>query len=226
MERPVSGDAEAGSPLRVVSVDDHPTFRAGLRAVLAVAPDLELVGEAATGREALELAAQLQPDVVVMDVQLPDVDGITATRRLIRDSPSVRVVVVTMFEDDATVFRAMQAGARGYLPKGATSAELLRAVRAVGNGEAVFGAGVAERVLDWFAAAPAPVAPDAFPQLSAREREVLELLAAGRRNQEIAATLFLSPKTVRNLVSSVLTKLQVSDRAQAALRARDAGFGN
>jgi DNA-binding NarL/FixJ family response regulator len=136
------------------------------------------------------------------------------------------VVVVTMFEDDATVFRAMQAGARGYLPKGATSAELLRAVRAVGNGEAVFGAGVAERVLDWFAAAPAPVAPDAFPQLSAREREVLELLAAGRRNQEIAATLFLSPKTVRNLVSSVLTKLQVSDRAQAALRARDAGFGN
>jgi DNA-binding NarL/FixJ family response regulator len=194
--------------------------------VLAVAPDLELVGEAATGREALALAAQLQPDVVVMDVQLPDVDGITATRRLIRDSPSVRVVVVTMFEDDATVFRAMQAGARGYLPKGATSAELLRAVRAVGNGEAVFGAGVAERVLDWFAAAPAPVAPDAFPQLSAREREVLELLAAGRRNQEIAATLFLSPKTVRNLVSSVLTKLQVSDRAQAALRARDAGFGN
>jgi DNA-binding NarL/FixJ family response regulator len=214
-----------GGVLRVLTADDHPTFRAGLRAVLAAAPDLELVGEAGTGREALALTAQLRPDVVVMDVQMPDLDGIETTRRLVTTAPAARVLIVTMFEDDATVFRAMRAGARGYVLKGASFDELLRAIRAVGHGEALFGPGVAERLLDWFAAAPPPVEPDAFPELSPREREVLELLTHGRRNQEIAAALFLSPKTVRNLVSSILAKLQVSDRAQAALRARDAGLG-
>ena len=211
--------------LRVLTADDHPTFRAGLRAVLAAAPDLALVGEAGTGADAVALAAELRPDVVVMDVQMPELDGIEATRRLVAAAASVRVLVVTMFEDDATVFRAMRAGARGYVLKGASFDELLRAVRAVGHGEALFGPGVAERLLDWFSSAPPPVETDAFPDLSPREREVLQLLAAGRSNAEIANALFLSPKTVRNLVSSVLAKLQVRDRAQAGLRARDAGLG-
>ena len=211
--------------LRVLTADDHPTFRAGLRAVLAAAPDLALVGEAGTGADAVALAAELRPDVVVMDVQMPELDGIEATRQLVAAAASVRVLVVTMFEDDATVFRAMRAGARGYVLKGASFDELLRAVRAVGQGEALFGPGVAERLLAWFSAAPPPVEPDAFPGLSPREREVLQLLAAGRSNAEIATALFLSPKTVRNLVSSVLAKLQVRDRAQAGLRARDAGLG-
>jgi DNA-binding NarL/FixJ family response regulator len=211
--------------LRVLTVDDHPAFRAGIRAVLSSAPDLELVGEAGSGAEAVRLAGSLRPDVVVMDVQMPGLDGIEATRRLGSVAPSARVLVLTMFEDDATVFRAMRAGAWGFVLKGANYGELLRAIRAVGSGEALFGPGVAERLLDWFATAPPPVAPDAFPDLSPREREVLELLARGRRNPQIAAELFLSPKTVRNLVSSILTKLQVGDRSQAALRARDAGLG-
>jgi DNA-binding NarL/FixJ family response regulator len=221
----VTPDGSDDRPLRILTADDHPTFRAGLRAVLAAAPDLELVGEAGTGAEAVAAAAALGPDVVVMDVQMPDLDGIAATRRLLASAPSARVLVVTMFEDDATVFRAMQAGARGYVLKGATFDELVRAIRAVGHGDALFGPGVAERLLDWFARTPPPVGPDAFPELSVREREVLQQLALGKRNAEIAAELFLSPKTVRNLVSSILAKLQVADRAQAALRAREAGLG-
>ena len=211
--------------LRLLCADDHPTFRAGLRAVLAAAPDLELVGEAGTGTEAVALAAELRPDLVVMDVHMPGLDGIEATRRIVAGQPSVHVLVVTMAEDDASVFRAMRAGATGYVLKGAGFSELLRAMRAVGSGEAVFSPGLAVRLIDWFAAVTAPVDPAVFPQLSAREREVLQLLAQGRRNQEIAAALFLSPKTVRNLVSSILAKLHVTDRTEAALRARDAGLG-
>jgi DNA-binding NarL/FixJ family response regulator len=211
--------------LRILCADDHPTFRAGVRAVLSAAPDLELVGEAATGSEAVTLAAGLRPDLVVMDVHMPDLDGIEATRRIVGADPDVHVLVVTMAEDDATVFRAMRAGAIGYVLKGAGFDELLRAMRAVGSGEAVFSPALAFRLIDWFAAFPSPVNADVFPELTVREREVLQLLAQGRRNQEIAAALFLSPKTVRNLVSSILAKLQVSDRSQAALRARDAGLG-
>jgi DNA-binding NarL/FixJ family response regulator len=211
--------------LRIVCADDHPTFRAGLRAVLAAAADLALVGEATTGGEAVALVADLGPDLVVMDVQMPGIDGIEATRRIVAAQPSVNVLVVTMFEDDATVFRAMRAGAKGYVLKGASYDELLRAMRAVGSGEALFGPALANRLIEWFSAVPTPVDPGVFPDLSAREREVLTLLAQGRRNQEIAAALYLSPKTVRNLVSSILAKLQVADRTQAMLRARDAGLG-
>jgi DNA-binding NarL/FixJ family response regulator len=208
----------------VLIADDHPAFRAGLRAVLAAADDLELAGEAGNGAEAVRLAAELRPDVVVMDVQMPGLDGIAATRQLVAALPAARVLVLTMFEDDATVFRALQAGARGYVMKGASFPELTRAIRAVGHGEALFGPGVAERLAQWFATAPPPVEAEAFPELTAREREVLARLALGRKNADIAAELFLSPKTVRNLVSSILAKLQVSDRVQAGLRARDAGL--
>jgi DNA-binding NarL/FixJ family response regulator len=217
--------ADDETVLRIVCVDDHPAFRAGLRAVLAAAPDLTLVGEASTGEEAVALTAALGPHLVVMDVHMPGIDGIEATRRIVAARPSVHVLVVTMSEDDATVFRALRAGARGYVLKGASYTELLRAMRAVGGGEALFSPALAGRLVDWFSAAPVPVDPEAFPELTAREREVLTLLADGQRNQEIATTLFLSPKTVRNLVSSILAKLQVADRAQAMLRARDAGLG-
>jgi DNA-binding NarL/FixJ family response regulator len=216
---------EDAAPLRVLIADDHPAFRAGLRAVLAAAPELELVGEAGNGAEALAMAGELRPDVVVMDVQMPGPDGIATTRQLVAAVPGTRVLVLTMFDDDATVFRALQAGARGYVTKGASFPELTRAIHAVGHGEALFGPGVAERLAQWFAAAPPPLEAEAFPQLSAREREVLVQLALGRKNAEIAAELFLSAKTVRNLVSSILAKLQVADRAQAGLRARGAGLG-
>lgn len=212
-------------PLRVLVADDHPMFRDGLRALLASAPGVELVGEASTGQEAVSLAAELQPDVVVMDVQMPQGDGIEATRGIVSGSPSVRVLIVTMFEDDATVFRAMRAGARGYVLKGANYAEMLRAIKAVGDGEAVFGPQIASRLAEYFAAIRPAAAPDLFPELSDREREVLGLLAEGLKNPEIARRLYLSPKTIRNHVSTILHKLQVADRAQAIIRAREAGLG-
>lgn len=212
-------------PLRVLVVDDHPMFRDGLRALLASSPDAELVGEAATGEEALALTAELRPDLVVMDVQMPGIDGIETTRRVLRESPEVRVLVVTMFEDDATVFSAMRAGARGYVLKGANYAEMLRAIKAVGDGEAVFGPQIASRLADYFASVRPAEPPQVFPELSEREREILDLIAGGLKNPEIARRLYLSPKTVRNHVSNILTKLQVADRTQAIIRAREAGLG-
>lgn len=218
----VAANAE---PLRVLVADDHPFFRDGLRSLLASSPDTEFVGEASTGEEAVSLAAELQPDVALMDVQMPGKGGIEATRRIVEDSPHVRVLIVTMFEDDGTVFRAMRAGARGYLLKGANYDEMLRAIRAVGNGEAIFSPAVAVRLANFFADIRPASSPQVFPELSDREREILALIAQGQKNPEIAKRLYLSPKTVRNHVSNILHKLQVADRTQAIIRAREAGLG-
>lgn len=212
-------------PIRILIADDHTLFRDGLCALLNSIPDTEVVGEAATGEEAVAQADALQPDVILMDIQMPGMNGIEATRRVLRASPHVGVIVVTMFEDDDSVFAAMRAGARGYILKGADQDEMLRAIRAVARGEALFGASIAQRLMNFFAA-PRPAAPaQLFPELTDREREVLDLIAQGCNNTEIAQRLVLSPKTVRNHVSNVFSKLQVADRAEAIIRARDAGLG-
>ena len=211
--------------LRVLVADDHPLFREGLRTMLASTPDMELVGEASTGEEAISLAAELQPDVIVMDIQMPGVGGIEATRRIVQSSPHVRVLVVTMFEDDGTVFAAMRAGARGYVLKGANYREMTRAIGAIGSGEAIFSPQVAVRLTSYFADMRPAASPQAFPELSNREREILDLIAQGHKNPEIAKELYLSPKTVRNHVSNILHKLQVVDRTEAIIRAREAGLG-
>jgi len=212
-------------PIRVLVVDDHAGFRAGLAALIATIDGLELVGEASNGLEAVQRAAGLQPDVVLMDLAMPELDGIAATRRIVDTSPHIAVLVLTMVEDDSSVFDALRAGARGYLLKGADRAELLRAVRAVASGEAIFGPGVARRLIAFFAAPrPAHVAR-VFPELTDREREVLDLIARGLSNQQIVDRLVISPKTVRNHVSNIFAKLQVRDRAEAIVRAREAGMG-
>lgn len=213
------------SKIRVLVADDHPMFRDGLRTLLGSTPDTELAGEAATGEEAVTLAAELRPDVVVMDVRMPGMGGIEATRQIVTASPRTRILVVTMFEDDATVFQAMRAGARGYVLKGANYAEMLRAIKAVGEGEAIFSPKVAARLAEYFENIRPAVQPQVFPELSEREREILDLIAGGLKNPEIARRLYLSPKTVRNHVSNILTKLQVADRTQAIIRAREAGLG-
>jgi DNA-binding NarL/FixJ family response regulator len=209
----------------VVIADDHPVFRDGLRGILGSVEDVEVVAEAATGEEAVAAVATHQPDVVVMDLHMPDLNGIEATRRILHQSPHVGVVVLTMFEDDASVFAAMRAGARGYLLKGADKAEIVRAIQAIGSGEAIFGPAIARRVIEYFSAPQVAGPPLAFPELTAREREILDHIAQGMNNQAIARKLFLSPKTVRNHVSNIFAKLQVADRAQAIVRARDAGLG-
>lgn len=211
--------------IRVVIADDHPVFRDGLRGILASVEDVEVVGEAATGEEAVAAVNTHQPDVVVMDLHMPDLNGIEATRRILHDSPHVGVVVLTMFEDDASVFAAMRAGARGYLLKGADKEEIVRAIQAIGSGEAIFGPAIARRVIEFFSAPQVAGPPQAFPELTAREREILDHIAQGLNNDTIARKLFLSPKTVRNHVSNIFAKLQVADRAQAIVRARDAGLG-
>ncbi len=218
---------ERDDPIKVLLADDHPMFLEGLRALLGALPDTEIVAEVATGVAAVEAALAHQPDVVVMDVQMPDLNGIDATRRIIATSPHIAVLVLTMFDDDDSVFAAMRAGARGYLLKGADHDELARAIRAVANGEAIFGPSVARRVMGYFAAAAAASIEDnpALVDLTAREREVLELVAQGRNNPDIARALTVSSKTVRNHVSNIFTKLQVADRAEAIVRARQAGLG-
>jgi DNA-binding NarL/FixJ family response regulator len=211
--------------LKVLIADDHPHFRDGLRALLLSAPDVEVIGEARDGEEVVELATRLQPDVVLMDLNMPGTGGIEATRRILHTSPHISVLVISMYEDDDSVFAALRAGARGYLLKGALKAEILRAIRAVTSGEAIFGPAIARRLVQYFSA-PRPDMPrEAFPELTDREREILELLARHETNPEIARRLHLSQKTVRNHVSNIFTKLQVSDRAQAIIRAREAGMG-
>ncbi len=212
-------------PIRVMLADDHPVYRDGLAALLGSVPGIEVVATAGTGEEAVASAAELQPDVVVMDVQMPGIDGIEATRRVTADSPHIGVVVLTMAEEDSTLFAAMRAGARGYLLKGANQAEIVRAITAVAQGEAIFGPAIATRVAEFFAGAPAARSDEVFPQLTAREREILSLVAAGRSNAQIASSLYLSPKTVRNNVSNIFAKLHVADRAAAIIQAREAGMG-
>lgn len=209
--------------IRVVVADDHPIVRAGLTALLSSLPGVEVVGVAATGREAVKEIVTTRPDVAVLDLQMPDLDGFAATRELARAAPAVAVLVLTMFDDEDSVFAAMRAGARGYLVKGAEQEEIARAIHAVASGEAIFGPGVAQRVLGFFSAPPAAAEP--FPQLTPREREILDLLAAGLANAAIASQLGVAAKTVANSVSSIFTKLRVADRAQAIVRARDAGLG-
>lgn len=208
----------------ILIADDHTLFRNGLRALFSSLPVVEVVGEAATGQEAVSLAEEMQPDVILMDLQMPGLNGIEATRRIVQTSPHIGVIVVTMFEDDDSVFAAMRAGARGYVLKGAEQEEMLRAIQAVARGEALFGPAIAARLSAFFqVSGPAPVT--AFPDLTEREREVLHLLAQGLNNQEIGQQLFISTKTVRNHVSNIFNKLQVADRVQAVIRARDAGLG-
>lgn len=211
--------------VRVLIADDHPVFRNGLRALLASAPEMEVVGEATTGDEAVALAASAQPDVALMDLQMPGMGGIEATRRILDASPHIRVLVVTMFDDEDSVFAALRAGARGYMLKGASPREMLRAIAAVGDGEAIFSPAIAQRLLDFFAASRAAAPPLPFPELTEREREILTLVVQGRTNPQIATHLGLSLKTVRNHMSNIFNKLQVADRAQAILRAREAGLG-
>ncbi|HEX7309160.1 response regulator transcription factor [Lentzea sp.] len=208
--------------LRALVVDDHPLFRRGVMEAL-VDGGIDVVGEASGGTAAVALAGELHPDVVVMDINMPDLGGIEATARIVTARPSARVLVLTMFEDDESLFAAMRAGARGYLVKSSRPQQIVDAVRAVGEGEAIFSPAVATRLLAFFAGAPRP---STLPELTGREREIAHLMAAGKGNAAIARELFLSTKTVRNHVSNILRKLQVADRAQAVHRARQAGWGS
>lgn len=212
--------------IQVVIADDSASFRRGLRALFKSIPDMALIGEAATGTEIVALAEALQPDVILMDLQMPELNGVEATRRILHTSPHISVLVLTMFDDDDSVFAAMQAGARGYLLKGALKTEILRAIRGVSSGEAIFGPAIAKRLMTYFANIQSDPTPYAFPELTEREREVLDLMAQHYTNQEIAIQLKLSPKTIRNHASNIFAKLQVVDRAQAIIRAREAGMGS
>jgi DNA-binding NarL/FixJ family response regulator len=213
--------------IRVLIADDHPHFRDGLRALLLSAPDLEVVGEAGDGEETITLAAELQPDVILMDLNMPGVGGIEATRRILLTSPHIAILVISMFEDGDSVFTALQAGARGYLLKGVLKAEILRSIRAVSSGEAIFSPTITRRLTEYFATPGGDSkasSVQAFPNLTEREHEILSLIAEGYTNTAIASRLYLSPKTVRNYVSSIFTRLEVSDRSQAIVQAREAGL--
>ncbi len=215
--------------IRVLIADDHLFYREGVRTLLQGVSNVEVVGEAATGDEAITQAAQVQPDVILMDIKMPGLNGIEATRHILHTTPHIGVLVVTMFEDDDSVFAAMRAGARGYLLKDADQDELVQAIRAVSRGQAIFSPAIAQRLIQYFAVLPSQ-APQAgpsvvFPELTDREREVLELIARGNSNATIAHQLVLSMKTVQNHVSNIFGKLQVADRAQAIVRAREAGLG-
>jgi DNA-binding NarL/FixJ family response regulator len=208
----------------ILIADDHTLFRVGMRALLSSLPGFEVVGEASTGEEAMARGAELKPDVILMDIQMPGINGIEATQRILSASPNTGIIVVTMFEDGDYLFAAMRAGARGYVLKEANQDEILKVIRAVANGDAHFGPKIAKRLASFFSC-PIQTASGAFPELTAREAEVLDLIAQGRSNAEITKRLFLSPKTVRNHISNIFTKLQFVDRAQAIVRAREAGLG-
>lgn len=221
----VPGLGPSTPPIRLVVADDHPMFRFGLVAALAGTAEIEVVGEAGDGTELLSQVARTHPDVVLTDVAMPGMDGATATARIRAAHPGVAVVILTMHDDDETVFAAMRAGANGYLLKGADRDDIVRAVLAVARGDAVYGPSVARRIVDFFTGSTRAFSAQVFPELTDREREVLDLVAAGHGNHEVARRLVLSEKTVRNHVSAILTKLQYPDRATAIVRARDAGLG-
>jgi len=210
-------------PIRVLIADDQAITRSGLRSLLATLPDIEVAGEAVDGGTAVTLAEQLQPDVILMDLRMPQLNGIEATRRIHRASPHISILVVTVFEDDTSVFPAIRAGARGYLLKNADQGELLRAIQTVASGGVVFSPGIAGKVLQYLASPP--TAPATFDALTERERHILELIAQGHSNVEIATALTLSPKTVSNHISNILFKLHAADRTKLMLMARDAGMG-
>jgi DNA-binding NarL/FixJ family response regulator len=212
-------------PIRVLIADDHPLYRDGIHGLLDSEPSTQVVEEASSGEEAIELAKTLQPDVILMDIKMPGINGIEATREILNTTPQVGILMVTMVEDDESLFAAMRAGARGYLLKDSRGDEVLHAIQAVAGGEAIFGPVIARRLINYFSAPNPSGPPRAFPELTDREEEILTLVARGQSNQEIAEGLFLSLKTVRNHVSHILLKLQVGDRAQAVIRAREAGLG-
>lgn len=209
--------------ITILIADDHPVFRKGLRALLASMPEVELVGEATSGEEAIRLAEQLQPDVILMDLHMPGGGGLAAIRQIVQTSPHIRILVVTMFEDDDTVFAALRAGARGYVLKDMNDEDITRAILAVGRGEAIFSPAIAGRLMAFFSARPA-LPTEIFPELTDSERSVLKLMSQGLSNDQIARQLSFSPKTVRNYVSNIFSKLQVADRAQAIVKARQAGL--
>lgn len=211
--------------IQLYIADDHQLFRDGLRALLRSIDDIEIVGESSDGAAAINQITELQPDVVLMDIQMPGVNGIQASRKISATSPHIGIIILTMFNDDDSVFAAMRAGARGYILKGADQQELLRTIRAVYEGEALFGPAIADRLMDFFTGLTPRSTEGLFPELTNREHEVLELIARGLNNQQIADQLVIANKTVRNHVSNIFSKLQVADRAQAIIRAREAGMG-
>jgi DNA-binding NarL/FixJ family response regulator len=215
-------------PISVLVADDHPVFRRGMRAILGAEPDTELVGEATDGEEAVARALELRPDVILMDLNMPNMNGIEATRRILEANPDTAILMLTMFEDDKSVLAAMRAGAHGYVLKGADGAETLRAIHAAASGEAIFSPTITRRLTEYFATPGGDSmasSVQAFPNLTEREHAILSLIAEGYTNNAIASRLYLSPKTVRNYVSSIFTKLEVSDRSQAIVHAREAGLG-
>lgn len=212
--------------IRLMIADDHKLFREGIKALLAVTDNIEIIGEAEDGDSVLKQARELEPDVILMDINMPGLNGIRATEQILEKQPQTRIIMLTMLEDDASIFLAMRAGARGYLLKGADPQEVLSVIRAVAEGQALFGPAIAARLMNYFkelSAKPA-VSGTPFPELTERELEVLRLISQGLNNQDIARKLFLSPKTIRNHITNIFSKLQVADRAQAIVRAREAGL--
>ena len=210
--------------IRILVADDHPVFRFGLSALIATEPDMEVVGEAADGQEAVRMAVMKSPDVVLMDINMPVLSGIEATRRITELLPKTGILVISMLDDDS-VFSALRAGARGYLVKGSEGDVTLRAIRSIAQGETIFSPGIARRVMNYLTNKQNTKEVDPFPELTPREREILDLIARGLTNAAIAEQLIISPKTVRNQVSEIYGKLQVASRGEAVARARDAGFG-
>lgn len=215
------------TPIKLMIADDHKLFREGLKALLAVTDDIEIVAEAEDGESALKKCTELQPDVILMDINMPGLNGLHATQQIVEKFPQIGIIMLTMLEDDASVFNAMRAGARGYLLKGADPQEVLSVIRAVAEGQALFGPAIAMRLMNYFRELSlrpsSSQLPTSFPELTERELEVLRLISQGLNNQEIAQKLVLSPKTVRNHITNIFSKLQVADRAQAIVRAREAG---